>query len=130
MSRMYQKKIEEEIRCPLEYGLKIFGGKWNARVICVLANRGILRYSEIRKEMINITDAVLTLTLKELMYHGMIERKSYDEIPMRVEYRLSEKGRSIIPILHSICKWSGIMRKGDDSAMLSQCQRCDYKGMS
>ena len=130
MSRMYQKKIEEEIRCPLEYGLKIFGGKWNARVICVLANRGILRYSEIRKEMSNITDAVLTLTLKELMYHGMIERKSYDEIPMRVEYRLSEKGRSIIPILHSICKWSGIMRKEDDSAMLSQCQRCDYKGMS
>ena len=55
---MYQKKLERDIRCPLEYGLEIFGGKWNSRIICVLATTGTLRYSQIRKEMGNITDAV------------------------------------------------------------------------
>ena len=55
---MYQKKLEEDIRCPLEYGLEIFGGKRKSRIICVLAARETLRYSELRREMSNITDAV------------------------------------------------------------------------
>ncbi len=56
---MYEHKLEKDIRCPLEYGLEIFGGKWKSRIICVLASMETLRYSEIRKEMCNITDAVL-----------------------------------------------------------------------
>ena len=55
---MYQKKLQEDIRCPLEYGLEIFGGKRKSRIICVLAARETLRYSELRREMSNITDAV------------------------------------------------------------------------
>ena len=64
---MYQRKLEKDIRCPLEYGLEIFGGKWNSRIICVLAAKKVLRYSELRKEMGNITDAVLASSLKELI---------------------------------------------------------------
>ena len=45
---MYKPKFEKDIRCPLEYGLDIFGGKWNSRIICVLANKECLRYSKIR----------------------------------------------------------------------------------
>ena len=81
----YKKKLEEDIRCPLEYGLAIFGGKWKSRIICVLASKERLRYSELRKEMCNITDAVLAATLKDLMEDNIIERTSYDEIPPRVE---------------------------------------------
>lgn len=69
---MYQKKLEEDIRCPLEYGLELFGGKWKSRIICVLAAKQVLRYSEIRKEMVNITDAVLASTLKELLVSQII----------------------------------------------------------
>lgn len=58
----YKKKLEEDIRCPLEYGLAIFGGKWKSRIICVLAVNEKLRYSQLRKEMYNITDAVLVAT--------------------------------------------------------------------
>lgn len=122
---MYQKKTQKDIRCPLEYGLKIFGGKWNSRVICVLAEMGTLRYSEIRKEMLNITDAVLASTLKMLIANDMVERKSYDEIPPRVEYSLTEKGRSVIPILQSICKWAGAYVK--DTEPMNHCEKCDYK---
>ena len=74
----YQKKLEEDIRCPLEYGLAIFGGKWKSRIICVLAVNEKLRYSQLRKEMYNITDAVLVATLKDLVEDGIAERKSYN----------------------------------------------------
>mgnify|MGYP001458522116 CR=1 FL=1 len=123
---MYKKKMESDIRCPLEYGLEIFGGKWDSRVICVLNEKKVLRYSEIRKEMRNVTDAVLAATLKKLIANDLIQRKSYDEIPPRVEYSLSEKGQSVVPILQSICKWSGIFHKEDNENTMLQCQKCDY----
>lgn len=124
---MYQKKMQEDIRCPLEYGLEVFGGKWKSRIICVLAEMNTLRYSEIRKEMCNITDAVLASTLKELIADEIIHRKSYDEIPPRVEYSLTTKGKSVVPILQSICKWSGIFYKEDNENTMAQCQKCDYR---
>lgn len=124
---MYKKKLEQDIRCPLEYGLDIFGGKWNSRIICVLASKKTLRYSELRNEMANITDAVLANTLKELIGNQIVERKSYDQIPPRVEYSLTEKGLSVVPILKSICKWSGIFYKDTNNNTLSHCQKCDYK---
>ena len=127
---MYQKKMAQDIRCPLEYGLDIFGGKWKPRIICVLNEKRVLRYSGIRKEMTNITDAVLAAALKELIEDGLVERKSYDEIPPRVEYNLTEKGDSVVPILQSICAWSGIFRRSDQDPVLAQCERCDYNASS
>ena len=124
---MYQHKLEKDIRCPLEYGLEIFGGKWKSRIICVLAKKDVLRYSELRKEMGNITDAVLASMLKELIQNQMIERHSYDEIPPRVEYSLTAKGQSVVPILQSICKWSGIYYREDSENTMIHCQKCDYK---
>lgn len=123
---MYQPKLEKDIRCPLEYGLEIFGGKWKSRVICVLAAKETLRYSALRKEMTNITDAVLASTLKELIADNIIERIQYNEIPPRVEYSLTEKGRSVVPILQSVCKWSGAYYKEDNENTLLQCEKCDH----
>ena len=57
---MYQHKLEKDIRCPLEYGLTLFGGKWKSRIICVLAEKGTLRYSILRKEMGNISCLLYT----------------------------------------------------------------------
>ena len=91
---MYKRKLEPDIRCPLEYGLEIFGGKWNSRIICVLAAKNVLRYSELRRE---------------------------------VEYALSEKGKSVVPILQSICAWSGAFFKADPTSEMVQCQKCDHK---
>lgn len=121
---MYTKKLETDIRCPLEYGLDVFGGKWKSRIICVLGNLGTMRYSEIRKEMLNITDAVLASALKDLIKNDLITRISYNEVPPRVEYSLTEKGESVIPILQNICAWSGSFFK-DEKAMWI-CQNCDH----
>ena len=124
---MYKQKLEKDIRCPLEYGLEIFGGKWKSRIICVLAEKGFLRYSSLRKEMANITDAVLASTLKELITNEIVERKQYNEIPPRVEYSLTKKGASVVPILQSICQWSGAYHKEESENTLPQCQKCDHK---
>lgn len=123
---MYQRKLEKDIRCPLEYGLEIFGGKWKSRIICVLAEKGTLRYSGLRKEMGNITDAVLAATLKELIADNILLRKSYDEIPPRVEYCLSEKGVSVVPILQSICRWAGAFHRSSGEKIMGHCQKYDY----
>lgn len=123
---MYKPKLEKDIRCPLEYGLEVFGGKWKSRIICVLAEKQVLRYSTLRREMGNITDAVLSAALKELIGDNIVCRRSYDEIPPRVEYSLTEKGQSVIPILQSICRWSGAFHKEKNDNTLAQCRRCDY----
>lgn len=125
---MYQPKLKKDIRCPLEYGLDIFGGKWKSRIICVLAEQETLRYSVLRREMSNITDAVLTTALRELSADEIIDRQQFDEIPPRVEYRLIEKGKSVVPILQSICRWSGIYHNESSELSLPQCQKCNFYG--
>lgn len=124
---MYKPKLEKDIRCPLEYGLEIFGGKWKSRIICVLAEKKVIRYSTLRKEMVNITDAVLAATLKELIANEIVKRVQYNEIPPRVEYSLTEKGVSVVPILQNICRWSGAYHKENSENTLLQCQKCDYR---
>lgn len=123
---VYQKKLEDDIRCPLEYGFGIFGGKWDSRVICVLARKGPLRYCEIRKQLGNISDAVLNTTLKHLVKNRIVSRKSYDQVPPRVEYQLTEIGKSAVPILQSVCRWSGIFYKAPEDKAMSLCKNCDY----
>ena len=123
---MYKPKLEKDIRCPLEYGLNIFGGKWDSRVICVLNALGTLRYSELRREMGNITDAVLASTLKKLISNDIVTRRSYDEIPPRVEYSLSQRGKSVVPILQMICEWAGASYEDDTEHPMIQCRKCSH----
>ncbi|MBC8536478.1 winged helix-turn-helix transcriptional regulator [Feifania hominis] len=123
---MYQRKLAPDIRCPLEYGLELFGGKWKSRIICVLSERETLRYSTLRREMGNISDAVLASTLKELIRDGLVERRQFDEIPPHVEYSLSAKGASVVPILQSICRWAGAYHRQVGEHTPARCQRCDY----
>ena len=120
-------KTKQNIRCPLEHGLEVFGGKWKSRILCVLSSMGVLRYSALRREMGNITDAVLSAALKELMEDQLVLRQSYDEIPPRVEYRLTERGESVLPILQSICQWAGQYEKFDYSGTMIHCKKCGYR---
>lgn len=85
------------------------------------------RYSFIREQMGNITDAVLSASLKELISFQIVSRVSYDEIPPRVEYTLTDKGRSVLPILRSICHWSGLFFTNQtEGERMIQCRKCDY----
>lgn len=123
---MYERKTEKEILCPLEYGLDIFGGKWKSRIVCVLASNGTLRYNALRRELGNITDAVLAGMLKEMMADDIVVRKQYEEIPPRVEYSLTEKGFSVLPILQSICLWSRKYSLAEMENTPPACRTCEH----
>ena len=118
---MYTPKLEKDIRCPLEYALDVFGGKWKSRIICTLAINSTMRYSQLRRELCNITDTMLANSLKELQDDGMVLRAQFNEIPPRVEYSLTEKGMSVVPLLFQINEW-GCKNGGGD--LLGICPTC------
>lgn len=123
---MSENKCHKDIYCPVEYGLSMFAGKWKPRIIYALALSDAMRYSEIRRQMGSITDAVLTNTLKELILDDIIMRQAYDEMPPRVEYQLTEKGKSIVPVLQHICEWSREFFKNDACYQLATNTECKH----
>ena len=123
---MRQNKIEKDIRCPVDYGLDILSGKWSLRIISLLGHKGALRFKSIRDEIPLISDAALSAALKVLIEKDMVTREVFPEIPPRTEYALSEKGRSFIPVVHAICKWSGQHYREVSETALVQCKKCTY----
>lgn len=122
---MYEKKLEKSHQCPLEYVFEVFGGKWSSKIFCLIVKEGPIRYTDFRGRLADISDPVLSSTLKHLVKNGIIERKHYDEMPMRVEYSITEKGRSAIPLLEAICKWSSIHNPNPGNKILAQCNDCE-----
>lgn len=96
-------RIEE---CPVRNVLSRFSGKWSVLILCVLSENEVTRFNEIGKAIPDISSKVLSDTLKNLEADDMIERKLYAEIPPRVEYSLSQKGRSFMPILSELIGWA------------------------
>lgn len=103
---MYQRKLPREYFCTVDYALDIFGGKWKPRILCILGHNKTMRYGKLKKQMENISDAALADSLKELQKDGIVERKQYNEMPIRVEYSLTKAGKSLIPVLDTISNWA------------------------
>lgn len=80
---MYQRKIPKEYYCTLDYGLDIFGGKWKPRILCILGHVNSMRYGELKAQMEDISDAALADSLHELQQAGIINRRQYNEMPIR-----------------------------------------------
>lgn len=91
--------------CSVELSLHVIGGKWKPIILYHLSREELKRFGEIRKSMPNITQKMLTKQLRELEHDGLILRKVYAEVPPKVEYSLSELGKSIMPIMESLCQW-------------------------
>lgn len=122
---MYKHKLPREPLCPLDIGMDIFGGKWKSKVICVLAaHGGSMRYSALRNELGTVTDTVLSGALKEMQSYGIVDRTQHCAIPPRVEYSLTEKGTSVLPVLKSICSWSKNHSKNLLDTILPSCKDC------
>lgn len=97
---------DEEIHSePFEYTLSLFSGKWKMTILYWLSHYPNMRYGELKRKVKGITHKVLSQQLRELEADELIVRRAYQELPLRVEYVLSEKGESIMPILHEMCKW-------------------------
>lgn len=94
-----------KLKCPIEYTLALIGGKWKSVILWHLSIDGVHRYSEIKRKLPGISHKMLSSILKELEYHGFVERKQYNQIPPKVEYRTTEKGNSLLPIFRLMQQW-------------------------
>ena len=90
---------------PVEYTLSIISNKWKILIIYWLLRNEVMRYSELKRSLNGVTHKMLSLGLKQLEQDNIITRKQYDQIPPKVEYRISSKGRSLVPIISALCNW-------------------------
>lgn len=93
-----------EYHCSMELTLDLIGGKWKSLILWHLAEN-TLRFSELRKALPQVTQKMLTQQLRELEDCGLVKRFVYTQVPPKVEYSLTDAGRSLLPILSSLCQW-------------------------
>ena len=108
INTLKMKKIEENIhqldKCPIRTVLDRFGDKWSILVIMILSGKGTLRFNEINKLMPDVSQKMLTVTLRTLEADGLISREIFPEVPPRVEYQLTNMGESLVPHIKGITK--------------------------
>ena len=87
------------------YTLSLISGKYKMTISYVLAEFGVVRFNEMKKYIEKISYKTLSATLKELEADKLVHREEYPQIPPKVEYSLTERGKSLVPILNAICDW-------------------------
>jgi DNA-binding HxlR family transcriptional regulator len=92
-------------QCPIEAALDLIGGKWKGVILFRLLQAGTLRFGELQRLLCKITQRTLTQQLRELEADGLVHRKVYAQVPPRVEYSLTERGRSLEQILTGLKAW-------------------------
>lgn len=109
---MNMQSITEE-SCPVELTLALIGGKWKVLILWHLYDEGTKRFGELKKILTGITQKMLIQQLKELEVDGLIHREVYQQVPPKVEYSLTECGRSLKVILDAMNQWGeGYKRMG------------------
>ena len=96
--------LAEEI-CALQLFSEELGGKWRMRVLWALHDGSGCRYSLVKNRIPGITDMMLTQSLKELQHSGYVSREQFPESPPRVEYRITDLGKTLLPLLSSVIQW-------------------------
>lgn len=91
--------------CPVNYVLNILQGKWKNHVLFEMCAHETVRFGELKKALPEITNTMLTNTLRELEADGLVNREQFNEIPPHVEYSLTDKGRGLMPIFYEIFVW-------------------------
>ncbi len=92
--------------CPIRNVVSRFGNKWALLVILILSENGCCRFNQLGKLIPDISTKVLSNTLRTLEADGLVDRTVYPEVPIRVEYELTETGASLVPIIQQLTEWA------------------------
>ena len=104
--------IKREIRdalypnCPIRNVISRFADKWSMLVLFIFYKFGVLRFGDLRRNIPDVSQKMLTETLKRLEADGLVKRKAYPEVPPRVEYCLTDRAETLIPLLSSFLHWA------------------------
>ena len=97
--------VTESGNCPITPLLLILQGKWKNQVLYELCIKEPIRFGELKKNLVGITNTMLTNSLRELEVDGLISREQFNEIPPRVEYSFTQKGRDLMPVFYAMMNW-------------------------
>lgn len=97
--------------CTVKSTLEVIGGKWKLRILAQLLKKEVVRFNELKREISGITNTMLSASLRELENDKLITRNQYNEMPVRVEYTLTDKGKSLLPLLYELTNWWDDYRK-------------------
>lgn len=100
------KKLKKKDFCPIRDIISRLSDKWSLLVIMTLSWNGTMRFNEIHRSMDDISQRMLTVTLRSLEADGLISRQIYPEVPPRVEYKLTSIGESLLPALEVLVNWA------------------------
>lgn len=117
MPRIRHRNLDCSPGCAVEATLALIDGKWKGVVLHHLGE-GTLRFNALRRRLPNCTQRMLTNQLRELEADGLIARKIYPEVPPKVEYSLTAKGRSLAPVIAALKAWGDthVLRAVTDAA--------------
>jgi DNA-binding HxlR family transcriptional regulator len=113
-------KSEAKTFCPVNATITVLSGKWKMRILWELRS-GIKRFGELREAMPMITPAVLSTQLQSLTTHGIISRQVYAEIPPKVEYELTDVGKSLIAVICTMETWGIEYSENSNSFYNNDC---------
>ncbi len=108
--------------CPLQKAMNAIGGKWKMPILCSLSNDGPTRYNDIKRKMGTISNTMLGKSLKELEEDGLVKRTQYMEVPVRVEYEITDSARALIPVLIQFAEWGNTLKNRQP---LQETEDCD-----
>lgn len=95
-----------DTECPILWAMNVIGQKWKLPILWYIRDKGTIRYNELRRKVVGITPTMLTKCLVELEGSGLVHREQYAEIPPRVEYSLTEQGKTLLPALDELYRWA------------------------
>ena len=106
MNENILKKFSNAENCPVRNVIDRIGDKWSILILLVLEDGGVLRFNEIHTYVQGISQKMLAVTLKTLEADGLVNRTVYPQIPPKVEYELTSRGKSLLPHIHGLVNWA------------------------
>lgn len=101
----FKGKVKNIQDTPFGYTVSVIGGKWKMVIIYLLAENQTVRFNDLKRQIGAITYKTLSSQLKELEADGLVKRKEYPQIPPKVEYSLTDKAVTLLPVLEGLCEW-------------------------
>lgn len=117
-----ENKEKIKVNCEIEVTLRCIGGKAKPLILYTLIQEGTKRFNELMRSITQISQKTLSNQLRELESDGLIQRKCFAEVPPRVEYSITKKGETLLPILELMCEWGEINMDDQFILINPQCK--------